>query len=810
MSDIGAAPKAVTADNAARYLLDVCRRGIPPLCGGILLGATAMPAIAGQAAPAESPAHPRLRLTTILASLQRDGESGVTESADPPRDTEQTNQEPAPLTLAWNFQLPLNAPALPPLPALPSSPASETPRPEERLSGREPAALPRRRIAAEKNDLTSRSADTARNLKVAAAGTPPLPPASEQNTPAPRPGTADAKVVGSDDFLPADELDTDLLPSQPRAAGTEPPPASAAARNLGWGLAPIRWGGTLSAGLRNYRSDNSTGSTSQVYEARLRANSYIWKPYIALVSGDFALTTVRSQDSGGAASSNLMGTSVTGSGSLNVFPQSRFPFSASLSLADSRSDGSFSDSNVQQRRLALRQNYRPQIGQWTAAGGYDRSEITGNFGSDTVDRVYGNFSNTLDRQAFNISGDFSKSQAIGQTTKSFFVGGGHSFTYSDELQFNTSASFTGQQFDLATGGAALSAKTQSAQIFSYANWAPSESKWRGSANVRYFQTNNTFDGATFDNRTFGAAASLSYQASRNLSLFGSAGMNFDTNNQMSSNESLGISYSGDALRFGNFDYVWFSSLSASNSTTGDGDSARTISGSLGHTLTRSWQLPEKTSLYTSLNQSLTKSRATGVGSSDTTSLTHGASVSLQANAGEALSGYLSASLSDSRTTGETTSSFQMLNVQLTGFWRINAYSELNSNLTWQMSRQASDRNEVVVVSDEFGRPVLVDTSTRSGSTGLGGGLGYGHRRVMGVRGLRYRLDFRANTNRDDSRRFGNADALREQDRATLELDQRLLYRIGRLDTELQYRVAEIEGRRNQLLFFRVSREFGSF
>lgn len=778
-----------------------------------------MPAIGGQAASAESPAQPRLRLTTILASLQRDDEPAATASPSPQADTEQASHDPAPLTLAWNFQLPPNAPVLPPLPAEPSLPVTDTapsslppagPRPEERLSGKESAALPPRRISIERSNTLDRTTDATRKMKLAAAGSPALPTIAEENVPPPRQGTADAKVVGSDEFLPADELDTDLLPTLPGTTKTAPPPASAASRNLGWGLAPIRWGGALSTGLRSYWSDNSTNSTSQVYEARLRASSYIWKPYIALVSGDFALTTVRSQDTGDAASNNLIGTSVNGSGSVNVFPQSRFPFSASLSLADSRSDGSFSNSNVKQSRLALRQNYRPQVGQWSAAGGYDRSSITGDFGSDTVDRVYGNFSNTLDRQSFNVAGDFSTNHSADQTTKSFFLGGGHSYTFSDELQFNTNANFTGQQFDLGTDGASLTAKTQSTQIFSYANWTPSESKWRGSANVRYFQTNSAFENATFDNRTMGGAASLSYQASRNLSLFGSAGVTFDTNNQMNSNESIGASYSGDSLRFGNFDYVWFSSLSASNATTGDGDSVRTINGSLGHTLTRSWQLPEQTTVYSSLNQSITKSRATGLGSSDATTLTHGASVSLQANAGEALSGYLSVSASDNRTTGETTSSFQMLNVQLTGNWRINAYSELNSNLTWQMSRQSSDRNEVVVVSDEFGRPVLVDTSTRSGNTSLGGGLGYGHRRVMGIRGLRYRLDFRANTARDDSRRFGNADAAREQNRATLDLDQRLLYRIGRLDTELQYRIAEIEGRRNQLLFFRVSREFGSF
>nr|WP_246264352.1 hypothetical protein [Aromatoleum toluvorans] len=626
---------------------------------------------------------------------------------------------------------------------------------------------------------------------------------------------SDAKVVGDGDFLPADELNAEPavadLPVPSRNNGSGATSGEAAASRKRWGMAPVRWGGTLSVGLRHNSSENSTASTAQVYEARLRANSYIWKPYIALVSGDFALTTVRTKESGDIASNNLIGTSVTGSGSLSLFPQSRFPFNASLAVSDSRSEGSFSDSNVKQTRLSLRQDYRPQLGQWSAAAGYDRSELTGTFGSDTVDRVFGNYSNTLGKHSVNLSGDFSNSRTVDQSSKNYFLGAIHGYSFSDELSLNTNASITGQQFDLGSQGISSTAKTQSTQIFSYANWTPMDSKWRGSANLRYFQTSNTIRGASFENRTLGGAASATYQASRNLNFFGTVGLNVDSNRRTNSNQSLGVSYTGDPLRLGSYDYTWFSSASVANATSGEGSAFRSLNGSLGHSLVRSWQLSEQTLLNGSLNQSITNSRTTGLGSSSTTTLGHGASLSMQANAGDRLTGYLSASFSDSRTRGDAASNFQLLNVQLTGNWRIDGNSELDSNLTWQWSRQQSENlNQPVVLIDEFGRPLFREDTSRTGNTSLSGGVGYGHRRFLGIRGLRYRLDFRANTNRDDSRRFGNPDALREQDRATLDLDQRLFYRIGRLDTELQYRIAEIEGQRNQLIFFRVIREFGSF
>lgn len=792
----------------------------------MLLGLAAMPTLAASTTQATDAAtQPRLRLSTVLASLHhsRDTSKERLSTTSGGADADAAMAEAPPLTLNWAYQLPNIAADRPSAPGPTSSkdgkPLSPAPQPEQpqpgntRSDGDAPPIPVRRSAISEgkktQDTLVDASRRTGRSVDASAAAPAPLKVASENSASEAQTGGTDAKVVGDGEFLPAEESTIEStvadLPVPSRSKGSSTPNLSAPSQRR-WGAAPIRWGGTVSAGVRRSSSDTSSGSTSQVYEGRLRANSYLWKPYIALVSGDFVLTSMRSQESGDVSSNNLVGTSVTGNGTLQLFPQSRFPFSASLALSDSRSEGSLSDSNVKQKRLSLRQDYRPQVGQWTAAAAYDRSELTGAFGSDIVDRVFGNFSNSRERHSVNFSGDFSRSQAAGQTGKSYFLGANHGFAYSDELSLSTNASLTGQQFDLDTD----SATAQSLQVFSYGNWSPAESKWRGSANLRYFQTNNTVGGEDFASRIVGAAANLNYQANRNLSFFGAAGLNADTDNNLTSSQSLGVSYSGDPLRFGNYDYSWFTSASLSNATSGGGDSFRSVTGSVGHSLMRTWQTSERTTLSGNLNQSVSSSRSTGIGSSSTTSFNHGASIGMQANAGDTLTGYLSASASDSRTTGDTTSSFQMLNVQLTGNWRINQYSELDSNLTWQWSRQESENDQPVVLVDEFGRPLFREDTSRTGNTSLAGGLGYSHRRVLGLRGLRYRLDFRANTNRDDSRRFGNPNALRQQDRATLDLDQRLFYRIGRLDTELQYRIAEIEGRRNQLIFFRVSREFGSF
>jgi hypothetical protein len=64
-----------------------------------------------------------------------------------------------------------------------------------------------------------------------------------------------------------------------------------------------------------------------------------------------------------------------------------------------------------------------------------------------------------------------------------------------------------------------------------------------------------------------------------------------------------------------------------------------------------------------------------------------------------------------------------------------------------------------------------------------------------------RSDYQLNT-----RLQGDLSAMREQ--VAWSFEQRLEYRIGKLETRLSYRLAEIDGKKNALLFLRIAREFG--
>ncbi|NMG77701.1 hypothetical protein GPA25_23415 [Aromatoleum diolicum] len=495
---------------------------------------------------------------------------------------------------------------------------------------------------------------------------------------------------------------------------------------------------------------------------------------------------------------------------MSVFPQSRFPFQASLGISDSRSDGSFTDNNTRSTRLALRQDYRPARGNWNASGRYDRSQLEGSFGKDVVDRITGSYSTNSDDHNLSAEGSFASNRSDDLTSDDFYALVNHGYRLDEATSVSTSASVARQKYSLSGDSLDSGGDAQSAQIFSYLSWVPSDSRWQGTANLRYFQNQSTFGGTTFENRNIGGSASLTYRANQNLNLFGTFGANSDLDGNLGTNQSLGLNYSGDPLNFGNYYYNWYGATSVSNSTSSQVDAQRSMAATLGHSLQRSWQTAEQTTVSGSLNQTVSNNRSMGLSSSSSTSLSHSASVSMQATPSDNLSGYISGSVSDNRTMGDNPSAFQMLNVQVNGRWHINAYSELNANLTWQLSRQQSESQTDTVIIDEFGRPIIVDNESLSRTSSLSGNLGYSHGRLLGVRGLRYTLDFRANTNRDQSRIRGNPDALRSPDQAAWDLDQRLRYRIGRIDTELQIRIAEISDQRNSFIYFRVIRNFGAF
>jgi hypothetical protein len=178
--------------------------------------------------------------------------------------------------------------------------------------------------------------------------------------------------------------------SQPAVAEDED------AKGARWVIPPIRWFGTLSYTLRQNTSNNGLRSLDQLVSGNIRGSSYIYAPWLATVSGDLGVVTGTNHTTGADSDGGSMqnnNSSIVGGGNLDLFPASRFPFSASFNRSDSRVSGTSVTSDYTNTRFGLRQSYRTEDSQQSLTANFDHSTVTMQGGqTDTVNALYGNYS----------------------------------------------------------------------------------------------------------------------------------------------------------------------------------------------------------------------------------------------------------------------------------------------------------------------------------------------------------------------------------------------------------------------------------
>lgn len=164
---------------------------------------------------------------------------------------------------------------------------------------------------------------------------------------------------------------------------------------------------TVSDSLRWSKLDEGVTSTQHLQQIQVRANSYLWQPWIAQVSGSFGVVTGQDQSTAldsGSDSRNRQ-TSIVGGAMINLFPVSRFPFVGQLDISDSRSNSDLTSSEYRSTRLSLRQTYRNAKGDFSANASFDHSRLDGGFGDDTVNAISVGLSKAFEKQS--IAGDVS-------------------------------------------------------------------------------------------------------------------------------------------------------------------------------------------------------------------------------------------------------------------------------------------------------------------------------------------------------------------------------------------------------------------
>jgi hypothetical protein len=550
-----------------------------------------------------------------------------------------------------------------------------------------------------------------------------------------------------------------------------------------WELAPIRWRGLLAMDLRSFSVEGQAQRRDLVESAILQATSYVYQPWFAQFA--LGITGIAAQARGEFPSN---GNTVGSNGMLNVFPTSRFPFQASFERTDSRSSEQFTGRDFLQQRAGVRQSYRSVGGESNTSVAYDRSTLTSQaFGRDTVDVYNAGYQRSVGGNSFDASGNRTlNTRDAGERSQFDRVFGRHNYAGDGTFTAETLASYGATSQDLATQ---MGLKNEVTQLSTFATWRRTDDDpLFATGGARLFRSVVASPLSETETRSGMGYGTLNYRVNSNLLLNGGGSVTQLSNPGADASATLaqefaGATYTTDAHRLGQ--YLYTANLGANVTNQSGGEEGRhsvaTLQGT--HGVNRLFDVAPAQSIALNLSQSLAHSHDTLAGNLDT--LSNYGGLSYRLSSAETLSGFASVSASDSRTRGFAESDLQLVNFQISGQANTGRYSNLVANYTVQGTRPGS--------SEPF-------TVSRNG------GATYQHLRVFGVAQLRYlaiyeRSDYQLNT-----RLQGDLNALRDQ--VTWSFEQRLEYRIGKLETRLSYRLAEIDGKKNALLFLRIAREFG--
>ena len=611
------------------------------------------------------------------------------------------------------------------------------------------------------------------------------------------------------------------------AEPTAPADTAAPALDLNWRGAPIFTSGSVSYELRASHAAGESKGVSQLVTTSLDARSYIYQPWFATVNGRLGLTMGRSR--GGGEEQGFQGPFasqerfVTGNARLDLFPSSRFPFEVHAERSDSRIDSALASSlDYHTQNIGVSQRYRPASSAYTLSASFDRREQAGAGFRDMQDTLVGDFATHWkdNELSLGLSQSQARRQASNDQTQLRSLVGRHQYAPGSALSIDTTVNLSQTEEQLASAPSDLSVL----QWSSVGLWHRDGSKLTLSGAVRGLLLRDAQTDQALD--SLGLTLGATYELSRNARLTASGNATSTDSNGVHAQGfggSVGAGWQGDTIEFKGLRYDWFASgsaggstaststASASNasastagaSTAAGAETRTTIGAQLGHTLSRSWPITSQSTLMLNAGQTLaaTQNRSShsepgdGLGSSRT--LLHTVAATWNVN-GDNRSAYARAAYSDSMEIGGGQARFQLFNFQLSGNFELDRNRSLSGDLTVQrVTQRTGDPQQTA------GGGLIA--GGRSGSTSASGEVTYRQQRLFGIPRLRF-----------TSRLKLAQDLLTEPgmmasipDRETRLWENRLDWLVGRLESQLVFRISEIDGKRYEFLMWRLQRSFGN-
>ena len=566
------------------------------------------------------------------------------------------------------------------------------------------------------------------------------------------------------------------------------------------GFAPARWGGTIGMEYLAQRADETRWRNQVTGTVNLNAASYFWQPWFAQVTG--TMTVLGSATRGGdleranTPSGFTPNYSLSGGGTLAVFPSSRFPFLGSFHSTDSRATGEFTASDYRSTRASLRQTWRDPLGTTTFAGGLDYNSLdSSSFGRDTVVQLDGRYLGTLDPHRIDAAIAWSRNRRNGGDEGSDIARayGTHLYTPNSELWVSSLANLSEMRI---SGIGTTPALTQRiGQLSSQAVWRPGFDDrlvltGGGRVFLNQFSRGDSSDTADSLSANAGATFAITEEATLNAAVSATDSSVGEGRRMLITTQNLGGTYVSRPFAVGFADYSFSASLQGAHQTGGPEDSRSAGSAQADHQVSRTVNFGPAVAVNLLATQGGGVTEDSLIGRTDT--LRAGVSAGLRIATSETSDAYLGASYSGSDSRGGINDRFRLANVQANGQVRFGAYDSLSANLTAQWVRSSRDE----LAAEESTRQVF-------------GGITYQNTRVFGVPRLRYQLSATLNDGiQTTSRLLGDIDAPREN--VSRLVDSRLLYDIGRLELRIGTRLAKVDGRSDVQWYLRVYRQIGQY
>lgn len=584
----------------------------------------------------------------------------------------------------------------------------------------------------------------------------------------------------------------------PTTGAADSPPVDttqASGPGVNWVMPPVQWGGSVAYDLRLDHTHGQPRTTEHMVTTSLNALTYLYAPWLALLSGTVGVTASRLGGEPPAVTTH--DTFTTGGLRLGVFPRSRFPFEMRYEVSDSRTDSSLGGGvDYRSRQLVLNQRYRPAGGEFAINASYERRAQDGpTFGEDSQEALMADFSSRWKRHnlAASVSRSINRRQQTDEETDFRSVVGRHTYAEGTELTVETGFNWARNDERLLIGDN-LQTLTQWSSVALY---RPEGQGLTLSASARGFGLQTTQQGTT-DTVALGVGAG--YEVNRNFRLNANANVTrTDGETAMSWVGSLGGTYQGDSRKFGELNYDWNLGATISNARS-QGFEDNTLSTQVGHTMSRVWPTSPGSSWTATLGQTLSTSYTAG--DTETPGHPQGLSRALTQTAGLTWlsngpngNAFARASFSDARQFDAERARFQLLNLQLSGNYEIDRFRGWSGDLTVQRVFQRSLTFQALPQDSFLFDRVITHTAS--------GEITWRQQRLFGVPRLRFQSRLRLS---HDTQYLSSA-LVSVPDRESASWENRLDYLIGRLEASATLRVAKTDELWRELLLLRLQRSF---